>query len=100
MLETPPGPTSGELEAAISYILIGILDLASSVSVSLTDKRVSVEINNPRLYWEDIWYYRSLGSPLASIAAAIACEGLDKPVRIGNEAYEKGRARIELEVLG
>jgi len=100
MLEAPPGPTSGELEAAISYILIGILDLASSVSVSLADSRVSVDINDPRLYWEDIWYYRSLGSPLASIAAAIACEGLDKPVRIESEAYEKGRARIELEVLG
>jgi len=100
MLETPPGPTSGEIEAAISYILIGILDLASSVSVSLADNRLSVEINDPRLYWEDIWYYRSLGSPLASIAAAIACEGLDRPVRIENEAYEKGKARIELEVLG
>ena len=99
MLEALPGPTAGELEAAISYILVGVLDLAASVQVTLADGRVSVEITDPRLYWENIWYYRSLGSPLASIAAAICCEGLGKPMRIEEETYEKGRARIELEVL-
>ncbi|MFP3975300.1 MAG: hypothetical protein ACLFVK_03650 [Dehalococcoidia bacterium] len=100
MLETPPGPTSGELEAAISYILIGILDLASSVSVALTDSRVDVEISNPRLQWEDIWYYRALGSPLASIAAAVACEGLGKPVQVIEEHSEENKTRIEIGVAG
>jgi len=99
MLEAPPGSSAGELEAAISYILVGVLDLAASVGVTLADGRVGVEITDPRLYWENIWYYRSLGSPLASIAAAICCEGLGKPVRIKEEQYEKGKAHIELEVL-
>lgn len=99
MLEAPPGSSAGELEAAISYILVGVLDLASSVGVTLADGRVGVEITDPRLYWENIWYYRSLGSPLASIAAAICCEGLGKPVRIKEEQYDKGKAYIELEVL-
>ena len=99
MLETPPGPSAGEIESALSYILIGILDLATSVTVALLENRAIVEINDPRLYWENIWFYRSLGSPLASIAATILCEGLAKPVRIKEESYESGKARIELEVL-
>lgn len=99
MLEAPPGSTSSEIESAISYILIGVLDLASSVRVALNESRVSVEIKNPQLHWENIWYYRSLGSPLASIAASISCEGLEKPVRVESESYEKGKASIELEVL-
>lgn len=99
VLETLPGSTSSELETSISYILIGVLDLASSVSVALEDSRVNVEISNPRLYWEDIWYYRALGSPLASIAAAVSCEGLGKPVRVAEEACEGGKTKIGLEVL-
>ncbi len=100
MLETKPGPTASEIESAISYILIGLLDLASSISVAMMDNSLSVEINEPRLYYEDIWYYRCLGSPLASIAAAIASEALNKPIRIEKESYAEGKAKIELEVLG
>ena len=99
LLEAPPGSTAGELEAALSYILIGVLDLATSVRVVLTDEVISLEFTSPRLHWENIWYYRSLGSPLASIAAAICCEGLGKPLRIKQETYEKDRALVELEML-
>jgi hypothetical protein len=99
MLETPPGTTTTELESAISYILTGVLDIAASVSVSLQDNLVSVDVRNPRLHWENIWYYRALGSPLASIAAAICCEGLGKPIRIDKETSTKGKTHIELEVL-
>ncbi len=99
MLETKPGPTSGEIEAAATYILTGLLDLANSVSVNMTDGRVNVEISGPRLHYEDIWFYRCLGSPIASIVAAISCEALEKPVRIKEEEYSKGKSRIVLEVL-
>ena len=99
MLETKPGPTSEEIETAISYILVGLLDLASSVSVSMSDKRVNVEIKEPRLHYEDIWYYRCLGSPLASIAATISSEALSKPVKIDKESYDEGRSKIEIEVF-
>jgi hypothetical protein len=99
MLETRPGPTSDEIEAAASYILTGVLDIASSVKVHLADTRVEVEISGSRLHYEDIWYYRCLGSPSASIVAAISCEALQKPVRIKEESYNKGKSRIILEVL-
>ncbi len=99
MLETKPGPTSGEIEAAVTYILTGVLDIANSVTVNLADARVDVEVSGSRLHYEDIWYYRCLGSPIASIVAAISSEALQKPVRIKEESYNKGKSSIVLEVL-
>jgi hypothetical protein len=51
------------------------------------------------MVYEEIWYYYSLGSPIASITAAISSEALQKPVRIFEEKYHKGKYRITLEVL-
>lgn len=99
MLTTKPGPTAGEIEAATTYVLTGLLDIASSVNVKMTDSRVDIEIKGSKLRYEDIWFYRCLGSPIASIAAAISCEALGKPVRIKEEDYGKGKSRIVLEVL-
>ncbi len=99
MLETTPGPTSDEIEAAATYILTGVLDIASSVTVNLADAQVDVEVSGSRLHYEDIWYYRCLGSPIASIVAAISSEALQKPVRIKEESYSKGKTSIVLEVL-
>ena len=99
MLETKPGPTSDEMEAAMTYILTGVLDIANSVKVNLADAEVEVEVSDPRLHYEDIWYYRCLGSPIASIAAAISSEALQKPIKIRDESYSKGTGRIILEIL-
>ncbi len=99
MLETKPGPTSAEIEAAATYILSGVLDIANSVSVSLADNQIDVSVSGARLPYEDIWYYRCLGSPIASIVAAISSEALGKPIRIREESYSKGKSQITLEVL-
>ena len=99
MLENKPGPTAEEIETAVAYILVGLLDIASGVSVSMSDGQVVMDINAPKLGYENVWYYRALGSPLASIAAAISCEALGKPVQIRKESYDKDKGRIELEVL-
>ena len=99
MLETKPGPTAGEIEAAVTYILTGLLDLANSVTVNMSDSRVNVDVSEPKLHYEDIWFYRCLGSPIASIAATISSEALGKPIRIEEEDYSRGRSRIILEVL-
>jgi hypothetical protein len=69
------------------------------VSVSLADNEVSVEVNGSKLHYEDIWYYRCLGSPIASIVASIVSEALGKPVRIKEESYSRGKSNISLEVL-
>ena len=99
LLKTPPGPTAEEIESAASYILIGMLDLADSVTVNLSDARIDVLVRGARLHYEETWYYRCLGSPIASIAAAICSEALGKPVRIGKESYSHGESHIKLEVL-
>lgn len=99
MLESKPGPTASEIEAAVTYILTGVLDVANSVAVKLADGRVDVEVGGSRLHYEDIWYYHCLGSPVASIVAAISSEALGKPVRIKDESYSQGKSRIVLEVL-
>jgi len=98
-LETKPGPDSADIEAALTYVLTGLLDLAHSVSVEITPGRLTIEVGGAKLSYEDIWYYRCLGSPVASVVATIACEALDKPVRIVEEDNIKGKSKIVLEVL-
>jgi hypothetical protein len=98
-LETKLGPHSEEIETAVNYVLTGLLDLASSVTVNLVENKVNVEVTAPKLHYEDIWYYRCLGSPIASIVATISCEALGKPVRIEEESYQHGKSNILLEVL-
>jgi hypothetical protein len=99
-LEIKPGPTSSEIEHAVTYVLIGLLDLADSVGVRLENNMVTVEVTGPKLQYENIWYYRCLGSPIASIVASIACDGIGKPVRITEENYRQHKSTILLEVLG
>lgn len=99
MLGSKPGPTAEEIQAAASYVLTGMLDLADSITVGLSEDRLDVEIKGSRLHYEDIWFYRCLGSPIASIVAAISSEALEKPVRIIEEEYKKGRSRILLQVV-
>jgi hypothetical protein len=99
MLETKPGPTASEIEAAATYILTGVLDIANSVTVSLADAQIDIGVSGARLHYEDIWYYRCLGSPIASIVAAISSEALQRPIRIKEESYSKGKSWIILEVL-
>ena len=98
-LEIKPGPTSSEIEQALTYVLTGLLDVANSVSVHLSEKQLQIEVTRPKLYYENIRYYRYIGSPIASIVATIASDGLGKPIRIKEESYQKGISTIQLEVL-
>ena len=58
-----------------------------------------IEVIGPRLHYENVWYYRCMGSPIASIAASIASDAIGKPIRIKEESYSKGKSKILLEVL-
>ena len=94
------GSTVTEIEQAIAYVLTGLLDLAGSVESHIGENELSIEVTGPKLHYENVWYYRCMGSPIASIVASIASEGLRKPLRIKEESYRKGRSKILLEVLG
>jgi len=99
LLTNKPGPTADEIETALNYILTGVLDIANSASVNLVDTEVKIEVSGAKFSYENYWYYRCLGSPIASIAASIASEALGKPVRILDENQKKGKSVISLEVL-
>jgi hypothetical protein len=100
LLPNKPGPSAADIENALTYILSGVLDIANSASVTLMDSTVKIQVTGAKLNYEDIWYYRCLGSPIASIAASISCEALEKPVRIKEESSDKkGKSTITLEVL-
>jgi hypothetical protein len=99
ILQNKPGPTADEIESALNYILTGVLNIARGVSVNLSDSQIEISINRASMGEENVWYYRCMGSPIASIAAAVASEALDKPVRIKQETSYKKQHTIELEVL-
>jgi hypothetical protein len=99
LLENTPGPTADEMEAALNYLLTGVLDVAHNVTVHITDAKVEVKINGPKMSYENNWYNRCLGSPIASIAAAVVAEALKKPLRIAEEKYQKNEGTVVLEIL-
>ena len=98
-LEINPGPTLSDIEQTLTYVLTGLLDIAKSVSVHLSEKQLHIEVIGPKLFYENSRYNRCIGSPIASIVATIASDGLGKPIRIKEESYQKGVSNIQLEVL-
>jgi len=100
ILDVKPGQTTEEIETAINYVLTGLLDLAGAAVVRMEGNVLDVEVSGPKLHYENIWYYRCMGSPVASIVASLSAEGLSKPVRIKEESYKNKKSRILLEVLG
>jgi len=94
-----PGPSSVELENALSVVLGGTLDIAGAVRVHTTDKGVQVEVSSPHMEYKSIRSYECLGSPLASIAAALAAEAFDKPIAIENETHSRNKSVIDLVIL-
>lgn len=100
MLETKPGASSDEIAAALTTILVGTLDLATSVKLSLGDNKATVNVSHPRLEENRIsWAVQSLGSPIASIVASLLAEALGKPVAIESEESKPREKLIELEIL-
>lgn len=100
LLESRPGPTSVELESALTSLFTGILGVADRTRVVCNENHIKVEIHNPRIENKDTWSHQCLGGPLASVVAAVAAEAWDKPVTIKQEEHHRGKYSIELEVTG
>jgi len=100
MLELRPGPTSAELESALTSLFRGILGVADGTRVIDHENHITVEIYNPRIENKTTWFHQCLGGPLASIVASVAAEAWDRPVTITQEEQHRGKCSIELEVLG
>jgi hypothetical protein len=99
VLTTLPGPTADEIETAINYILVEMLDIAESASVILVNDRLYIAVTNPKKVFDDTRYYQCMGSPIASIIASVSSEALGKPIMISEENPENEQTMITLEVL-
>lgn len=93
------GADPDQIESALSQILVGTMDLADSVSVKASGGQFTIEIINSRLKYDNVWYYRSLGSPLASIAATVVSQALNKAVVISSEEETGKKTRVVIEAL-
>jgi hypothetical protein len=99
LLKSKPGASENEIRSATSYILSGVLDIASEVKVAFSGSRIQIKVNGVTPEHEDNLFYHCFGSPIASIAAAICSQALEKPVRIIEEINHKKVNQITLEVL-
>lgn len=99
-LEKKPGASPEEIAIALTTLLVGTLDIAGGVKISMGDNRAIVRISHPRLKEiSNSWAVQSLGSPAASIAASIVAEALEKPVVIESETSRPQENIITLEIL-
>ena len=99
-LEKKPGASPEEIATALTTLLVGTLDIAGGVNVSIGDNRAIVRISHPRLRESsNSWAVQSLGSPAASIAASIVAEALEKPVVIDSETSKHQENIITMEIL-
>jgi len=99
VLETMPGPSPAEIEDAMTSVLSGALDIADGVRFSMNGTKAIVDIFKPRLEHRKIRFYELLGTPAASIAAALTSEALNRPVSVTSETVNKNKTQIELEIL-
>jgi hypothetical protein len=100
LVAAKPDCSAGDLESAISQVISGTVNLADGVRVTMNAERVLVELINPRLEVNKMWIYESLGTPIASLAASVVAQVLDKPVLVERESSSKGQCLIELRVMG
>jgi hypothetical protein len=100
LVAAKPDCSAGDLESAISQVISGTVNLADGARVTMNAERVLVELINPRLEVNKMWIYESLGTPIASLAASVVAQVLDKPVLVESESSSKGQCLIELRVMG
>lgn len=98
MTEPTSASTSAEMENVLSSVLTGVLDMVNTVRVNITEENVTVEVSNPNMEYTNLRLYEFLGSPIASIVAALVAENLDKPIIVEHEAYHKNKGVIELAI--
>jgi hypothetical protein len=96
--ESATASTAVEMEHVLSYVLAGVLDMVNTVRVSMNEERVIIEVYNPQMEYERLQLHECLGSPLASIIAALVAENLNKPIVVEREVVDKNKSVIELGV--
>jgi len=98
LLNEPVGSTSAELESALTKLLVGAFDIASTVQVNQENGLVTVRVGGIRLSTGNLWVHKILGTPVASVAAAVVAEGRKALVVVESEAQTKDVVTVRLAV--
>jgi hypothetical protein len=98
LIEASEGGSTSDLEAALSGLLVGRLDLVDAVRVRRSSENVVIEVDHPALPVHNHPAYTVLGSPIASIAATVAAESLGQPVSVTSEIPNGRCQTIVLEL--
>ncbi len=101
LLPEPIGPSMDELSAALTALVAGTLDLASSVVVHEEAGHVWISYRGVRDMDElSAWAVeRTVGSPLGAIAASLVAESKNCPVVMESELRDKDIHTVELRVV-
>ncbi len=98
-LENRPGPEPQQLETALSKLLVGELNAARSVTVSVSQDQLLIHLTGATIGTPLYASHALLGSPVASIVASVTAEALGKPISIDRETISKNDALLELRVV-
>lgn len=86
LIEAPEGDSPGDLEAALSGLLVGRLDLVDAVRIRRGSERIVIQVAHPAIPSHSHPAYTVLGTPIASIVATVAAESLGRPVSVFTES--------------
>jgi hypothetical protein len=101
LLPGPVGPSMDELGAAMTALVAGTLDIASSIVVHEEAGHLWISYRGVRAMDErSAWALeRTVGSPLGAIAASLVAESKNCPVVIESELWDKDMHTVELRVV-
>jgi hypothetical protein len=99
MVEPKPDYSTGDIESAVSQVLVGILCLADGVKAIVSDDRILVEAHNPRLENRNMWIFEIIGTPVASIIASVVAEVTGRKVTINSENNTHHICSVELKIV-
>jgi hypothetical protein len=97
ILESPPGPSSMQLESTLTSLFVGKLGAADKVRVSTIRPGLRVEVRNPRIQSTGDWSHQCLDSSLASVVASVAAEAWNKPFVVTDEQQNGRIYTVEIE---
>jgi hypothetical protein len=98
LLDERIGSTSAELEFALTKLLVGAFDIASTVQVNQENGLVTVQVGGIRLSTSNLWVHKILGTPVASVAASVVAEGRKASVVVESEARTRDVLTVRLAV--
>lgn len=87
------------LDDEMAGLLVGELNLLGAVNVDVADGTVMVRVTGLREQLGEIPIDDCLGTVVSSVAAAVTCNVLRRPVRVREESYTDHSGLVALELL-